>query len=171
MNETRGHYSVQFSRSVVSDSATPWTTAHQPSLSFNNSWSLLKLMSIEAMTPSNYLILCHPLLLPSIFPGIRVFFNESVLRIRWPKYWIFSLSIAPSNEYSRLIFFRTSLWGLSGLIPLQSKGLSRVFSNTTVKKHQFFSAQLFLWSCSHMVSEISQIQKNKFYIMPLIWWI
>ena len=87
--------------------ATPWTAAHQASLSITNSWSLLKLMSIELVMPSNHLILCHPLLLPpSIFPNIRVFSNESVLHSRWPKYWSFSFSISPSNEYSRLISFR-----------------------------------------------------------------
>ena len=98
---------VQFSRSVVSDSATPWTVAHQASQSITNSWNLLKLMSIESVMPSNHLILCRPLLPPpSIFPSIRVFSNESVLHIRWPKYWSFSFSISPSNEYSGLIFFR-----------------------------------------------------------------
>ena len=91
--------------------ATPWTAARQALLSITNSWSLLKLMSIESVMPSNHLILCHPLLLPpSIFPGIRVFSNESVLCIRWPKYWSFSFSfsISPSNEYSRLISFRVN---------------------------------------------------------------
>ena len=87
--------------------ATPWTAARQASLSITNSWSLFKLMSIESVMPSNHLILCHPLLLPpSIFPSIRVFSNESVLHIRWPKYWSFSFSISPSNEYSGLISFR-----------------------------------------------------------------
>ena len=87
--------------------ATPWTVAHQASLSFTNSRSLLKRMSIESVMPSNHLILCCPLLLlPSIFPGIRVFSNGSVLHCRWPKYWSFSFSISPSNEYSRLISFR-----------------------------------------------------------------
>jgi len=87
--------------------ATPWTAACQASLSITNSWSLLKLMSIELVMPSNHLILCRPLLLPpSIFPSIRVFSNESVLCIRWPKYWSFSFSISPSNEYSGLISFR-----------------------------------------------------------------
>ena len=90
---------VQFSRSV-SDSATPWTAAHQASLSITNSWSLLKLTSIESVMPSNHIILCRPLLLlPSVFPSIRVFSNESVLRIRWPKFRSFSFSISPSNEY------------------------------------------------------------------------
>ena len=103
---------MQFSSvSVVSDSATPWTAARQASLSIIT-WSLLKLMSFESVMPSNHLILCHPLLLlPSIFPNIRVFSNESVLCIRWPKefqlqHWSFSFSISPSNEYSGLISFR-----------------------------------------------------------------
>ena len=99
--------SVQFSRSVMFDFATPWTAARQASLSITNSWSLLKLMSIELVMTPNHLILCHPLLLlPSIFPSIRVFSNESVLLIKWPKYWSFSFSISPSNEYSGLISFR-----------------------------------------------------------------
>ena len=100
-------YSVQFSRSVVSDSATPWTAACQASLSITTSQSLLKPMSIESVMPSNHLILCHPLLLlPSIFPNIRIFSNESALRIRWPKYWSFSFNISPFNEYPGLISFR-----------------------------------------------------------------
>ena len=99
--------SVQFSSSVMSDSATPWTVAHQASLSNTNPQSLLKLMSIESVMPSSHLILCCPLLLlPSIFPSIRVFSNESVLCIIWPKYWSFSFNISPSNEYSGLISFR-----------------------------------------------------------------
>ena len=96
---------VQFSHSVVSDSLQPH--AHQASLSITNPQSLLKLMCIKLVMPSNHLILCHPLLLPpSIFPSIRVFSNESILCIRWPKYWSFSFSISPSNEYSGLISFR-----------------------------------------------------------------
>ena len=86
--------------------ATPWTAAHQASLSITNSWSLPKLISTELVMPSNHLILCHHLLLPSIFPSIRIFSSESVLYIRWPKYWSFSFSISPSNEYSGLISFR-----------------------------------------------------------------
>ena len=86
---------------------SPWTAARQASLSITNSWNLLKLMSIESVTPSNHLILCRPLLLlPSIFPSIRVFSTESVLHIRWPKYWHFSFSISPSSEYSGMIAFR-----------------------------------------------------------------
>ena len=99
--------SVQFSHSVVSDSVTPWTAAHQASLSLTNSRSLLKLMSFESETPSNHLILCHPFLLPpSTFPSIKVFASESVLHIRWPNCCSFSFSISPSNEYSGLISFR-----------------------------------------------------------------
>ena len=107
--------SVQFSRSVKSDSATPawsrkdfvWTAARQASLSFTNPQNFLKLMSIKSVMPSNLLILCHPLLLlPSIFPSIRVFSSESVLHIKWPKYWSFSFNINPSKEYSGLISFR-----------------------------------------------------------------
>ena len=100
-------------------------------------------MSIESVMPSNHLILCRPLLPPSIFPSIKVFSIESVLHIRWPKYWNFSIS--PSNEYSGLTPLR-----LTGLISLVSKGLSRVFSNTTVQKHQFFGTLLSLWSNSHI---------------------
>ena len=119
---------------------TPWTAAHLASLSITNPQSLHKLMSIESVMPSNnYLILCCLLLLPpSIFPSIRVFSNESVLCIRWPKYWSFSFNISPSNEYSGLPL------GWACWISLQSNGLSRVFSNTIVQKHQFFNAQLSL---------------------------
>ena len=109
--------------------ATLWTAACPASLSITSSRSLLKLMSIESVMPPNNLILCcPPLLPPSVFPSITVFSNESVLQIRWPKYWSFRLSISPSNEYSGLISF-----GWTGWISLLSKGLSRVFSNTTVK--------------------------------------
>ena len=110
--------------------ATPWTAARQASLSFTISQSLLKLMSIESVMPSNHFVLCRPiLLLLSILPSIRVFTNESVLCIRWPKYWHFSFSISPSNEYSGLISVRIDWLDL-----LAVKGLSRVFSNTTVPK-------------------------------------
>ena len=115
---------------------TPWTAACQASLSIAISHSLLKLMSTESMMPSNHLILCRLLLLPSIFPSIRVFSNESVLGTRWSKYWHVSLSISPSNEYSGLISFRIDCFDLLG-----AKGLSRVFSNTTIWKHQFFGTQ------------------------------
>ena len=138
--------SVQFSRSVLSDSATPWIEALQASLFITNSQSLLTLMSIESVVPSSHLILCHPLLLLTpIPPSIRVSSNELTFRMRWPKYLSFSFSISPSNEYPGLISFRMDCW-----ISLQSKGLSRVFSNTTVQKHQFFSAQLSSQSNSHI---------------------
>ena len=110
------YLSVQFSCLVVSDSATPWTAACQASLSITSSRSLPKLMSIELVMPSNHLILCRPLLLsPSIFPSIRVFSGESVLCFRWPKYWSFSFSISPSNEYSGLISFRVDWLDLSAI--------------------------------------------------------
>ena len=115
-------YSVSSAQSLscVRLFVIPWTAACQASLSITNSRSLLKPMSIESVKPSNHLILCHPLLLPpSIFPSIRVFSNESVLCIRWPKYWSFSFSISPSNEYSFAL-------GWTDWISLQSKGLSRV---------------------------------------------
>ena len=125
--------------------ATPWNVARQASLSITNSQNLLKLMSIESVMPSNYLILCHPLLLPSIFPSIRSFlmsqfFTSGGQSIRISA----SASVLPMNIQDWFPL------GLKGWIFLQSKGLSRVFSNTTVQKHQFFSAQLSLWSNSHI---------------------
>ena len=131
--------SVQFSHCCVRLFAIPWTAALQASLSITNLRSLLKLMSIESVMPSNHLILSHPLLLlTSIFPSIRVFLNEWVLRIRWPKYWSFSFSISPSNEYSGLISFKMDWLDL-----LQSKGLSTVFTKaSTLQRSAFFIAQL-----------------------------
>ena len=123
--------------------ATPWTAARQASVSITNSLSLLKLMSIESVMPSNHLILCRPLLLPSSFPSISVFSNESILHIRWPKYWSFSFSISSSN--SGLISFRINWFDLRAVQDFQ-----RAFSNTTVQKHQFFGTQLSLWSNSHV---------------------
>ena len=124
----------------------PWTTALQASLTITNSWSLPRLMSIESVMPSNHLILCRPLfLLPSNFPNIRVFSNESALHIRWPKYWSFSFKISPSNECLGLISFRIDWLDL-----LDVQGTLRVFSNTTVQKHQFFHAQLSLQSYTHI---------------------
>ena len=141
---------VQFSSvqslSCVQLFVTPWTTAHQASLSITNSWSSPRSMSIKLVMPAKHLLLCHPLLLlPSIFPSIRVFSNQSALCIRWPKYWSFSFNISlPVNtqDWSPL--------GWIGWISLQPKGLSRVFPNTTVQKHQFFSTQLSLESNSHI---------------------
>ena len=125
---------------------TLWTAAHQASWSFIISQSLLKLMSIESVMPSSHLILCCPLLLlPSIFPNIRVFSNESALYIRWPKYWSFRFSSSPSMNIQSWFPL-----GWTGLISLLSKRYSRVFSSTTVQKHQFFSAQPSLGSNSHI---------------------
>ena len=144
----KSELSVQFN-SVAQSCPTlcdPMNRSTPGLLSITNSRSLLKLMSIESVMPSSHLILCHPLLLlPPIPPSIRVFSNESTLHIRWPKYWSFSFSISPSNEHPGLISFRMTGW-----ISLQSKGLSRVFSNTTVQKHQFFGAQLSSQSNSHI---------------------
>ena len=140
------HCAIVQSLNCVQLFVTPWTIARQASLSSTIPQSLVKLVSIESVMLSNHLILCRPLsLLPWVFPSIGVFSNESALHIRWPKYWSFSFSISPSNEYSGLIPLR-----LTGLISLQSKGLSRVFSTTTIQKHQFFSTQPSLWSNSHM---------------------
>ena len=129
-----------FSHSVVYNSVTQWTATHQASLSLTISWSLIKLMSIESVTPSNRLIL----FMPSVFPSIRVFYNESALHIRWPKDLSFGLaSVVPMNIQD---------WyplRLTGLISLQPKGLSRVFTNTTIQNQQFFCAQPFYVSfCS-----------------------
>ena len=124
------HQSVQ-SLSCVWLFTTPWTAAHQASLSITSSRNLLKLLSFKSVMPSNHIILCCPLLLPpSIFPSIRVFSKESFLCIRWPKYWNFSFSISLFNEYSGLISF-----SMDWLDLLAVQGLSTVFSNTTVQKH------------------------------------
>ena len=143
-------FSVVQSLSNVQLFATPWLATLQASLSFTISQSLFKLISIESVIPSNHLILCCPLLLlPSNFPNIRVFSNESALRIRWPKYWSFSFSISPSNEYSGLISFRIDwfdLFAVQGTL----NTLFGLFSNTTVQKHRFFSTQPSLWSSSHI---------------------
>ena len=130
---------------------TPWTTAHQVSLSFTISQSLLKLMFIESVKPSNHLILCHPLLLlPSIFPSIRVFPNESALHIRWPKYWSFSFNISPSSEYSELISFWTDWFDIFAVQGTQqsspapqfksinSSVLSFLYSQTLTSVHDYW---------------------------------
>ena len=137
--------SVQ-SLSCVQLFVTPWIAACQASLSITNSQSLPKLMSIESVIPSSHLILCPPLLLlPPIPPGIRVFSSESTLCMRWPKYRSFSFNISPSNEHPGLISFRMYWLDL-----LAVQGTLRVFSNTTVQKHQFFSTQLSSQSNSHI---------------------
>ena len=141
-------FSVQFSS--VSQwcclFATPWIAARQASLSIPNFWSFLKLMPIKSVMPSNHLILCHPVLLLSlIFPSIRVFSNESVLHIRWPKYWSFSFSISPSNDCSGLISFRIDWLDL-----LVVQGTLKSLPQHHSSKHQFFGTQLSLCYNSHI---------------------
>ena len=135
--------SVQFSRSVMSDSAIPWTAAHQASLSITNSQSLLKHMSIESLMPSKNPFLCHPLLLlPPILPSIKVFSNESALCFRWPKYWSLSFNISPGSEHPRLISFRI---GWLDLLAMQGTLKSLLQHHSS----KFFSTQLSLQSNSH----------------------
>ena len=141
---TVGPQSVQLSH--VRLFANPWTAACQASLSTTNSWSLLKLMSIESVMPCNHLILCHPLLLPpSIFPSIRVFSNESVLFIRWPKYWSFSFSISPSNEYSETISFRMDCLDLLAVQGI----LKSLFKHHSSKASILQCSTLFMTRLSH----------------------
>ena len=137
-----GFLYLLFSRSVLSDSATTWTAAHQASLSFTISWSLLKLMSIESVIQSNHLILCHHLLLlPSIFPSIRVFSSESVLCIRWPKYWRFSIS--PSNEYSGLVSLRMDWFDVA--------------VQGTLKSLENHSSKAILWCSAFFIVQLSHL--------------
>ena len=134
------------SLSRVRLSAAPWNASGQASLSITNSWSLLKLKSIESVMPSNHLILCRPLLLlPSIFPSIRVFSNESVLCIRWPKYWSFSFSISPSNEYSGLISLRTD-W--LDLLAVQGS-LSSILQHHSLKASILWCSTFFIVQLPH----------------------
>ena len=136
------------SLSSVQPFATPWTAAHQAPLSFTFSQNFLKFMSIESVMLCNHLILCRPLLFPpSIFPNIRVFSSESALHIRWPKYWSFSFSISPSNEFSELISFRMDWFDL---LEVQRALKNQVISSTTIWKHQFLGAQPSLWSNSYL---------------------
>ena len=132
--------SVQFSLSVMSDSLQPhWTAKCQASLSITNSWSLLKLISIKSVMPSNHLILCRPLfLLPSFFPSIRVFSSESVLCIRWPKYWSFSFSISPSNGYLGLISFRMDWLELLAVQGTLKSLLQHHSSKASILQHSAF---------------------------------
>ena len=141
----QGIHSVQFSRSVMSDSVTPWTAARQASLSITNSLSLLKLMLIELVMPSNHLILCRPLLLPLIFPSIRVFSNELVLRIRGPKYWSFSFSISPPDDYSGLISFRIDWFDL---LAVQGT-LKSLLQHHSLKASFFRCSAFFIVQLSH----------------------
>ena len=146
MNEVFWYFTFVQLLSCLRLFATPWTAACQTPLSFTVSQNSLKFMSIESVLLSNRLILCHPLLLlPSIFPSIRVFSSELALHISCPKYWSFSFSISPSNEYSELISFKIDWFDF-----LLSKGLSSVFSSTTIWKHQFFGAQPSSWSNCHI---------------------
>ena len=139
------HISLVQSFSHVQLFVTPWTAVLHASLSFTNSWSLLKLMSIESVMPSSHLILCRPiLLLPSIFPSIRVFSNESVLHIRWPKDWVFSFGISPSNEYSGLISFRK---GWLGLLAVQGT------LKSLLQHHS--SKALILWCSAFFIVQLS----------------
>ena len=134
--------------------ATPWTAARQAFLSITNSWSLLKFMSIESVMPSNHLILCRPLLLlPSIFPSIRVFSNESALHVRWPKYWSFSFNISLSNEYPGLISFRMDWLDLPAV-----QGTLKSLLQHHIWKHQFSLALSFLYSPT--VTSIRDYWKN-----------
>ena len=137
-------FSSAQSLSRVQFFTTPWTAAHQASLSITNSWSLLKLMFIEPVMLSNHLILCHPLLLlPSICPSIRIFFKESDLHIRWPKYWSFSFSICPSNEYSGLISFRVDWLDLLAVQGTLKSLLQHYSSKASILQHSaFFIVQL-----------------------------
>ena len=141
--------SVQFSSAIQLCRlfATSWTAAHQASLSITNSWSLLKLMSIESVIPSNYLILCRPLLLPpSVFPSIRGFSNELVLCIRWPKYWSFSFSISPSSEYSGLISFRMDWLDLLAV----QKTLKSLLQHHISKASNLRCSAFFILQLSHL---------------------
>ena len=150
---------------------TPWTAACQASLSITNSRSLLKLMSIELVMPSNHLILCHPLLLlPSIFPSIRVFSNESVLCIKWPKYWSFSFSISPSNEYSGLISFRIDWLDLLA-VQRTLKSLLQYYSS---KASNFQCSAFFIVQLSHLYKKnialtrwtlVGKVKQYKFIIL------
>ena len=141
---------------------TPWTAAHQASLSFTISRSLLKLMFIESMMPSNHLILCHPLLLlPSIFPNIRVFSKESALRIRWPKYWSFSFNISPSNECSGLIFFRIDWFEILAVQGTLKSLLQYHYSKTSVL------LVLSLFYCLALTSVPEYWKSHSFYYMDL----
>ena len=126
--------------------ATPWSAAHQASLSFTISWSLLKLMSIESVMPSNHLILCCPLLMPSVFPSIWVFSNELALCIRWPKYWSFSFIISPSNEYSGLMSFRIHCFNL-----LADQGTPKsLLQHHSSRASILGCSAFFIWSNSHI---------------------
>ena len=156
-----GSHSISSVRSLshVRLFVTPWTVAFQASQSFTISQSLLKLMSIESVMPSNHLILCHPLLLPpSIFPSIRVFSNESVLHIRWPKYWSFSFNISPSNEHSWLISFRMDMCTFCQFLLLNMKKSEQLYLPT---ESIHFSSS-FLWPSLHKSTLSKKQQQHLF---------
>ena len=138
-------FSLVQSLSHVRLFATPWIAPHQASLSITNSWSLFKLMSIKSVMPSNHLIFCRPLLPPSIFPSIRVFSNESALRIKWPQYWSFSFSISPSSKYSGLIPFRMDCFDL-----LAVQGTLKSLLQHHSEKASLLWCSASLWSNSHI---------------------
>ena len=133
----------------MSDSETPWTAARQASLYISVSGNLLKLISIESVMPSNHLILCHPLLLPSVFLSIRVFSNESVLHIRWPTYWSFSFSISPSNEYSGLISFRIDWLDLLAVQGTLKSFLQHHSSKASILQLELMNSTFFMVQVSH----------------------
>ena len=162
-SHTSSFFSSVQSLSCVPLFATPRTAARQASLSITSSWSLRKLMSIELVVPSNHLILCRPLLLPSVFPDIRVFSTESVLHIRWPKYWSFSFSIHPSNEYSGLISFRIDWFDLLAVQGILKSLLQHHSSKASVLHHSaFFMVQL-----SHLYMRL--LEKSYFWLFrPLL---
>ena len=147
------------SLSCVQLFATSWTAARHASLSFTISQSLLKLMSIESVMPSNHLILCHPLLLPSIFPRIRVFSNESVLCIRWPKYWSSSFSINPSNEYSEFISFTMTVWSPCSLRDSQNSSATPQLKSISI-----------LWCSAFFIAQLSHSYMTTGKIIALIRW-
>ena len=148
---------------------TPWTVAHQASLSITNSWSLLKLMSIESVMPSHF-ILCRPLLLPSVFPSIRVFSKESVLWIRWPKYWSFSFSISPPNEYSGLISFRIDWFDLLAVWGILRNLLQDSEEPSPAPQFKNIDSSVLSFLYSPMLTSIHDYWKNhSFEYMDLCW--
>ena len=153
--------SLLFSCSVVADSATPWTAAHQAFLSLTISWSLLKLLSIKLVMPSSHLVLCHPLLLlPSVLPSIRILSSESALCIRWPKHWGFNFSISPSNEYSVLISFRMDWLDLLAVHGTLKSLLQHHSSEASI----FWCSAFFMVQLSHPYMDIHTGQTIAFVI-------
>ena len=149
-----GLYSGQFSRLVMSDFVIPWTAVLQASLSITSSQSSIRLMFIESVMPSNHLILCRPLLPPSVFPSIRVFSNESVLQVKWPKYWSFSFSISPSNEYSGLISFRMDWLDLLAVQGTLKSLLQHHSWKASILRRLAFSIVQLSWSWSEMWNHV-----------------